>query len=141
MLQMRSQRSAIARSIASVNHSLRRDEPHADVVLTRVLAAPAGIRTARASSVQRLVSEQAGRYSRMNRTVRQHSCRKAGLPSRNAGLRAVVRVTAAASPQGGRSMVDSKGNTRAQSSVLLDGPSRAPARSMLHAIGFSEEDL
>ena len=30
---------------------------------------------------------------------------------------------------------------RRQSSVLLDGPSRAPARSMLHAIGFSEADL
>lgn len=38
-------------------------------------------------------------------------------------------------------MTDSKGNTRAKSSVLLDGPSRAPARAMLHAIGFSEDDL
>jgi dihydroxy-acid dehydratase len=38
-------------------------------------------------------------------------------------------------------MTDSKGNMRAKSSVLLDGPSRAAARSMLHAIGFSEEDL
>jgi dihydroxy-acid dehydratase len=38
-------------------------------------------------------------------------------------------------------MDDSKKNIRRQSSVLLDGPSRAPARSMLHAIGFSEDDL
>jgi dihydroxy-acid dehydratase len=38
-------------------------------------------------------------------------------------------------------MADPKENTRRQSSVLLDGPSRAPARSMLHAIGFSEADL
>jgi dihydroxy-acid dehydratase len=38
-------------------------------------------------------------------------------------------------------MTDSKENTRSQSSVLLDGPSRAPARAMLHAIGFSDEDL
>jgi dihydroxy-acid dehydratase len=30
---------------------------------------------------------------------------------------------------------------RSKSSLLLDGPSRAPARSMLHAIGFTEEDL
>jgi dihydroxy-acid dehydratase len=38
-------------------------------------------------------------------------------------------------------MTDSKENTRSRSSVLLDGPSRAPARAMLHAIGFSEEEL
>ena len=38
-------------------------------------------------------------------------------------------------------MTDSKENTRNKSSVLLDGPSRAPARSMLHAIGFTEADL
>jgi dihydroxy-acid dehydratase len=38
-------------------------------------------------------------------------------------------------------MTDSKQRTRSNSSVLLDGPSRAPARAMLHAIGFSEEDL
>ena len=38
-------------------------------------------------------------------------------------------------------MADPKENTRRQSSILLDGPSRAPARSMLHAIGFSEADL
>src|SRR5688572_21051330 len=38
-------------------------------------------------------------------------------------------------------MADPKENTRRQSSILLDGPSRAPARSMLHAIGFSEDDL
>src|SRR5688572_5129840 len=38
-------------------------------------------------------------------------------------------------------MADPKENTRRQSSILLDGPSRAPARSMLHAIGFSEQDL
>ncbi|MBX3182941.1 MAG: dihydroxy-acid dehydratase [Polyangiaceae bacterium] len=30
---------------------------------------------------------------------------------------------------------------RAKSKTLLDGPSRAPARAMLHGIGFSEEDL
>ncbi|HVZ34041.1 MAG TPA: dihydroxy-acid dehydratase, partial [Polyangiaceae bacterium] len=38
-------------------------------------------------------------------------------------------------------MTDSKQKTRSKSSVLLDGPSRAAARAMLHAIGFSEEDL
>ncbi len=38
-------------------------------------------------------------------------------------------------------MTDSKLNMRSQSSVLLDGPSRAPARAMLHAIGFTEEEL
>ena len=38
-------------------------------------------------------------------------------------------------------MADPKENMRKKSSVLLDGPSRAPARAMLHAIGFSEEDL
>jgi dihydroxy-acid dehydratase len=38
-------------------------------------------------------------------------------------------------------MTDPKPNTRNKSSILLDGPSRAPARAMLHAIGFSEEDL
>lgn len=38
-------------------------------------------------------------------------------------------------------MTDPKENPRHKSSTLLDGPSRAPARSMLHAIGFSEEDL
>jgi len=38
-------------------------------------------------------------------------------------------------------MADPKETMRRQSSVLLDGPSRAPARSMLHAIGFSEADL
>jgi dihydroxy-acid dehydratase len=38
-------------------------------------------------------------------------------------------------------MTDSKENMREKSSVLLDGPSRAPARAMLHAIGFSEEEL
>jgi dihydroxy-acid dehydratase len=38
-------------------------------------------------------------------------------------------------------MTDSKVNMRTKSSVLLDGPSRAPARAMLHAIGFSEDDL
>jgi dihydroxy-acid dehydratase len=38
-------------------------------------------------------------------------------------------------------MTNSKENMRRKSSVLLDGPSRAPARAMLHAIGFSEADL
>ncbi len=38
-------------------------------------------------------------------------------------------------------MKESKDNMRSKSSVLLDGPSRAPARSMLHAIGFTDEDL
>ena len=38
-------------------------------------------------------------------------------------------------------MTDSNDNSRKKSSILLDGPSRAPARAMLHAIGFSEEDL
>ena len=38
-------------------------------------------------------------------------------------------------------MKDSKDNMRSKSSVLLDGPSRAPARSMLHAIGFTDADL
>src|SRR3984893_19436276 len=32
-------------------------------------------------------------------------------------------------------------NLRAQSSVLVDGPSRAPARAMLKAVGFTDEDL
>lgn len=38
-------------------------------------------------------------------------------------------------------MTNPKENPRHKSSTLLDGPSRAPARAMLHAIGFSEEDL
>jgi dihydroxy-acid dehydratase len=38
-------------------------------------------------------------------------------------------------------MTNPNEKTRPKSSVLLDGPSRAPARAMLHAIGFSEEDL
>jgi dihydroxy-acid dehydratase len=38
-------------------------------------------------------------------------------------------------------MTDSNDKTRSKSSILLDGPSRAPARAMLHAIGFSEQDL
>jgi dihydroxy-acid dehydratase len=38
-------------------------------------------------------------------------------------------------------MTNSKENMRRKSSVLLDGPSRAPARAMLHAIGFSDADL
>lgn len=32
-------------------------------------------------------------------------------------------------------------DTRNKSRILLDGPSRAPARAMLHGIGFSEDDL
>src|SRR3989304_8565611 len=32
-------------------------------------------------------------------------------------------------------------DTRAQSRVLLDGPDRAPARAMLHAIGLTDDDL
>src|SRR6185503_2370514 len=38
-------------------------------------------------------------------------------------------------------MTNPKENPRHKSSTLLDGPSRAPARAMLHAIGFSEQDL
>jgi len=38
-------------------------------------------------------------------------------------------------------MTNPKENQRHKSSTLLDGPSRAAARSMLHAIGFSEADL
>jgi dihydroxy-acid dehydratase len=38
-------------------------------------------------------------------------------------------------------MTNPKENPRHKSSILLDGPSRAPARAMLHAIGFSEQDL
>jgi dihydroxy-acid dehydratase len=38
-------------------------------------------------------------------------------------------------------MANSKDEMRRHSSVLLDGPSRAPARAMLHAIGFTDEDL
>jgi len=38
-------------------------------------------------------------------------------------------------------MNNPKENQRHKSSTLLDGPSRAAARAMLHAIGFSEEDL
>lgn len=38
-------------------------------------------------------------------------------------------------------MASNDDEIRKNSSVLLAGPSRAPARSMLHAIGFSEEDL
>lgn len=33
------------------------------------------------------------------------------------------------------------GDLRAKSKGLLDGPSRAPARAMLHGIGFTDEDL
>jgi dihydroxy-acid dehydratase len=32
-------------------------------------------------------------------------------------------------------------NLRAHSSILVDGPSRAPARAMLKAVGFTDEDL
>ncbi|HEU4578347.1 MAG TPA: dihydroxy-acid dehydratase [Polyangiaceae bacterium] len=38
-------------------------------------------------------------------------------------------------------MTNPKENPRHKSSTLLDGPSRAPARAMLHGIGFSDEDL
>jgi dihydroxy-acid dehydratase len=38
-------------------------------------------------------------------------------------------------------MTNPKENPRHKSSTLLDGPSRAPARAMLHAIGFSDADL
>ncbi len=37
-------------------------------------------------------------------------------------------------------MADNK-NLRAHSNVLVDGPSRAPARAMLKAVGFTDEDL
>ena len=30
---------------------------------------------------------------------------------------------------------------RSNSSVLLDGPSRAPARAMMKAVGYTDEDL
>jgi dihydroxy-acid dehydratase len=38
-------------------------------------------------------------------------------------------------------MTNPKENPRHKSSTLLDGPSRAAARAMLHGIGFSDEDL
>src|ERR1039457_3334815 len=36
---------------------------------------------------------------------------------------------------------DNKNSLRSNSSVLVDGPSRAPARAMLKAVGFTDEDL
>src|SRR3569832_12464 len=38
-------------------------------------------------------------------------------------------------------MTNPKENPRHKSATLLDGPSRAAARAMLHGIGFSDEDL
>ena len=38
-------------------------------------------------------------------------------------------------------MPSGKHDPREKSRILLDGPSRAPARSMLHGIGFTDEDL
>ena len=38
-------------------------------------------------------------------------------------------------------MADDKNSLRSNSSVLVDGPSRAPARAMLKAVGFTDEDL
>src|SRR5271167_1036934 len=38
-----------------------------------------------------------------------------------------------------RAMADN--NLRRNSSVLVDGPSRAPARAMFKAVGFTDEDL
>ncbi|MGO9605247.1 MAG: dihydroxy-acid dehydratase [Candidatus Binataceae bacterium] len=38
-------------------------------------------------------------------------------------------------------MVEQNKSLRAQSSVLLDGPSRAPARAMMKAVGYTDEDL
>ena len=32
-------------------------------------------------------------------------------------------------------------NQRAHSSVVLDGPERAPSRAMLYAVGFKKEDF
>ena len=43
---------------------------------------------------------------------------------------------------GGKSnMADDNKSLRAHSSVLVDGPSRAPARAMFKAVGFTDEDL
>ena len=36
---------------------------------------------------------------------------------------------------------DSKHSLRPNSSILVDGPSRAPARAMFKAVGFTDEDL
>ncbi len=36
---------------------------------------------------------------------------------------------------------ENKNSLRSNSSVLVDGPSRAPARAMLKAVGFTDEDL
>ena len=38
-------------------------------------------------------------------------------------------------------MPDSSSSTRKYSSILLDGPDRAPNRSMLRAVGFTDEDF
>ena len=38
-------------------------------------------------------------------------------------------------------MADDNNSLRSNSSVLVDGPSRAPARAMLKAVGFTDEDL
>jgi dihydroxy-acid dehydratase len=38
-------------------------------------------------------------------------------------------------------MAQDRQNLRRHSSVLLDGPSRAPARAMMKAVGFTDEDL
>jgi dihydroxy-acid dehydratase len=38
-------------------------------------------------------------------------------------------------------MADNKHSLRPNSSILVDGPSRAPARAMFKAVGFTDEDL
>ncbi|MGO9453817.1 MAG: dihydroxy-acid dehydratase [Candidatus Binataceae bacterium] len=38
-------------------------------------------------------------------------------------------------------MAEQNKSLRSQSSVLLDGPSRAPARAMMKAVGYTDEDL
>ena len=38
-------------------------------------------------------------------------------------------------------MANSNGSLRSHSSTLLDGPSRAPARAMMKAVGYTDEDL
>src|ERR1700722_8953687 len=61
-----------------------------------------------------------------------------------AGPRAVVQIISRTSifrVAGNFNMADDKNSLRSNSSVLVDGPSRAPARAMLKAVGFTDEDL
>src|SRR6202166_1443441 len=53
------------------------------------------------------------------------------------GFRAAVRCYTNAK----MADTDNKNSLRPNSSILVDGPSRAPARAMFKAVGFTDEDL